>query len=103
MNYGFDNFELFKYFNKDDEVSNLTLEDGTVIPLLASKDLYIVKAKNSTLAPIIKTNQKDLNHSSIVKGDEISKATITFGEDSYNLDLSSGVNYAKPTSLTKGF
>ena len=45
LNYGFNNFELSKYFNKDDEVSNLTLEDGTVIPLLASKDFYIVKAK----------------------------------------------------------
>lgn len=104
LNYGFDNFELSKYFNKDQEVSNLTLEDGTLIPLLASKDFYIVKAKNSTeaKAPIIKTEQKDLNLASIVKGDEISKATITFDKDSYDLALSSGVNYTKATSLSKG-
>jgi len=102
LNYGFDNFELSKYFNKDDEVSNFTLEDGTVIPLLASKDFYIVKAKNSTEseAPIIKTDEKNSNLSSIVKGDEISKATITFGKDSYDLNLSSGVNYSKPLSIS---
>ncbi|MBZ9688220.1 D-alanyl-D-alanine carboxypeptidase [Clostridium estertheticum] len=104
LNYGFDNFELSKYFNKDQEVSKLTLEDGTLIPLLASKDFYVVKAKNSTEAeaPIIKTEQKDLNNSSITKGDEISKATITFGKDSYNLDLSSGINHANPLSLNNG-
>ncbi|MBU3145554.1 D-alanyl-D-alanine carboxypeptidase family protein [Clostridium sp. CF012] len=102
LNYGFDNFELFKYFKADDEVSKLTLADGTLIPLLASKDFYIVKAKNSTEVPIIKTEQKNLNLSSIVKGDKISNATITFGKYSYNLDLSSGVNHAKPTSLKNG-
>jgi len=102
LDYGFENFELSKYFNKGDEVSNLKLEDGTIIPLLASKDFYIVKAKNSTEAeaPIIETEQKNSNPSSIVKGDEISKATITFGKDSYDLNLSSGVNYSKPSSIS---
>jgi len=46
FDYGFNNFELSKFLNKDDAVSNLTLDDGTVIPLLAAKDFYIVKAKN---------------------------------------------------------
>ena len=73
-----------------------------MIPLLASKDFYIVKAKNSTEVPIVKTEQKNLNLSSIVKGDKISNATITFGKYSYNLDLSSGVNHAKPVSLKNG-
>ncbi|MBW9155075.1 D-alanyl-D-alanine carboxypeptidase [Clostridium sp. FP2] len=105
LNYGFDNFELFKYFNVNDEVSKVTLDDGTSIPLLASRDFYIVKAKNSTEAstPVIKTEEKNLKPSSIVKGDKISKATITFDKDSYNLDLSSGVNYSKPSSQNNGF
>jgi len=103
LNYGFDNFELSKYFSKDDEVSKITLEDGKLIPLLASKDFYIVKAKNSTLTPVITTEQNDLAKSSFAKGDKISKATITVGEDSYNLDLSSGDNYDKPSANSDGF
>lgn len=98
FDYGFDNFELSKYLNKDDAVSDLTLEDGTVLPLVASQDFYIVKAKNSTLTPTIKTEKKDLDLSSIKKGDVITKAIITCGEDSYNLDLSSGVDYTKKNS-----
>ncbi|MGH4125891.1 MAG: serine hydrolase [Clostridium sp.] len=105
LNYGFDNFELFKYFNADHEVSKLTLDDGTLIPLLASKDFYIVKAKNSPppSTPTIKTDQNNSNLATIAKGDKISKATITFDKDSYNLDLSSGVNYSKPPSPNNGF
>jgi D-alanyl-D-alanine carboxypeptidase (penicillin-binding protein 5/6) len=104
FDYGFNNFELSKCFNKDDAVSDLTLEDGTVLPLLAARDAYIVKTKNSTLTPTIKTNQKNLDFSSIKKGDVISKATITCGEDSYTLDLSSGVDYTtKNPSLNNVF
>ena len=98
FDYGFNNFELTKYFNKDDAVSNLTLEDGTVIPLLAAEDFYVVKAKDSTLTPLIKAKQNNPELSSIKKGDIISEAAITFGEDSYTLDLSSGVDYTKKTS-----
>jgi D-alanyl-D-alanine carboxypeptidase (penicillin-binding protein 5/6) len=98
FDYGFANFQLSKYLNKDDVVSDLTLEDGTVIPLLAKQDFYIVKAKNSTLTPTIKTQQKNSALSSIKKGDLISTAIVTFGEDSYTLDLSSGADYAKKTS-----
>ncbi|MBU3189741.1 D-alanyl-D-alanine carboxypeptidase [Clostridium bowmanii] len=99
LNYGFNNFELSKYYDKGVEVSNLTLEDGTVIPLLASKDFYIVKAKGSSITPIIKTEKMNSDLSSIKKGDDISKALITFGKDSYNLDLSSGMNYSKKVSV----
>ena len=99
LNYGFDNFELSKYYNKGESVSNLTLEDGTVIPLLASKDFYIVKAKGSSITPSIKTDKMNLDLTSIKKGDDISKALITFGKDSYNLDLSSGMNYSKKVSV----
>lgn len=95
FDYGFDNFELSKYFNKNDVVSDLTLEDGTVLPLLASKDFYIVKAKDSTLTPNIIAEQKNLDLTSIKKGDIISESVITFEDDSYTLDLSSGVDYAK--------
>jgi D-alanyl-D-alanine carboxypeptidase (penicillin-binding protein 5/6) len=97
LDYGFDNFELSKHFNKGDEVSNLTLDDGTILPLLASEDLYIVKDKNKdeTLNPTIKTENKNIDLSSIKKDAIISKATITFDKDSYTLDLSSGINYNK--------
>ena len=95
LDYGFKNFELFKLYNKNDVVSKLTLDDGTVLPLLASEDLYILKNKNLHLTPNIKTEQKKMNLSSIKKGDLITNATITLGKDSYNLDLSSGINYTK--------
>ncbi|MFT5874625.1 MAG: D-alanyl-D-alanine carboxypeptidase (penicillin-binding protein 5/6) [Clostridium sp.] len=100
LDYGFDNFELSKYFTKDDVVSNLTLDDGTVLPLLASQDFYIVKSKDSTLTPTIKTEQNEMDTTSIKKGELISKATIAFGEDSYTLDLSSGKDYAKKSKIT---
>jgi len=101
LDYGFNNFQLFKYFDTDQEVSKLTLEDGTVIPLLASKDLYIIKAKNSTLTPTVKTEKVGLDLSSIKKGDKISKAIVTFGENTYDLNLYSAVDYAKSPSLIK--
>lgn len=101
FDYGFKNFELSKFLNKDDSVSNLTLDDGTVIPLLAAKDFYIVKAKNSTLTPTISTTPDKLDISSFKKGDVISNTIITFGEDSYTLPLSSGSDYAKK-SLSRG-
>ena len=87
LNYGFDNFELSKQYKKDDVVSNLTLDDGTALPLLASKDLYVVKEKSSNLTPSIKTQQIKTNLSSIKKGDLVSKAIIALGKDSYNLEL----------------
>jgi len=95
LNYGFDNFELSEQFKKDDVVSKLTLDDGTVLPLLASKDLYVVKEKNSTLTPTVKTEQSKPNLSSVKKGDLISKAVIALGDDSYNLELASGMDYTK--------
>jgi D-alanyl-D-alanine carboxypeptidase (penicillin-binding protein 5/6) len=104
FDYGFNNFELSKCFNKNDAVSDLTLEDGTVLPLLAAQDAYIVKTKNSPLTPTIKTVRNNLDLSSIKKGDVISKATITCGKDSYTLDLSSGVDYTnKNSSLNNMF
>jgi D-alanyl-D-alanine carboxypeptidase (penicillin-binding protein 5/6) len=101
FDYGFNNFELSKFLNKDDTVSNLTLEDGTEIPLLAAKDFYIVKAKNSTLTPTISTTPNKLDISSFKKGDVISTTIITCGEDSYTLPLSSGSDYTKK-SLSRG-
>ncbi|MCJ7690529.1 MAG: D-alanyl-D-alanine carboxypeptidase, partial [Clostridiaceae bacterium] len=98
LDYGFDNFELSKYFNKGDVVSNETLKDGTVLPLLASKDLYIVKAKNSTPSKVVKLSETKLDKLSIKKGDVVSKSTITFDKDSYSLDLTSGIDYAKKKS-----
>ncbi|MBU3110437.1 D-alanyl-D-alanine carboxypeptidase family protein [Clostridium lacusfryxellense] len=95
LNYGFDNFELSEQFKKDDVVSNLTLDDGTALPLLATKDLYVVKEKKANLTPTIKTEQTKPNLSSIKKGDLVSKAIITLGKDSYNLELSSGIDYSK--------
>ncbi len=98
FDYGFDNFELSKQFDKNDIVSKLTLKDGTVLPLLASKNLYVIKPKNSTLAPNVKTVQNKTNLSSIKKGELISKSIITLDGNSYNLDLASGKNYAKKSS-----
>jgi D-alanyl-D-alanine carboxypeptidase len=104
LDYGFDNFELSEYFEKGDVVSNKTLKDGTVIPLLASNDLYVVKDKNSTLPEVIKVEDPNLDVLSISKGDLISNATITFNNDSYSLDLASGIDYAKKkSSLSKLF
>lgn len=100
LDYGFNNFELSKQFNKNDEVSTLTLDDGTKIPLLASKDFYIVKSKSPTLTPTINTEQKKIGLSPIKKGDLISNATITYGNDSYALDLNSGINYTKKIVIT---
>jgi D-alanyl-D-alanine carboxypeptidase (penicillin-binding protein 5/6) len=101
FDYGFNNFELSKFLNKDDAVSNLTLEDGTEIPLVAAKDFYIVKAKNSTLTPTVSTTPDKLDISSFKKGDVISNILITCGEDSYTLPLSSGSDYTKK-SLSRG-
>jgi len=95
LDYGFDNFELFKQFNKNDAVSKLTLKDGTVIPLLASKDLFILKAKNSTLTPTVKIEENKTDLTSIKKGEVLGNAMISFAENSYTLDLTSGIDYNK--------
>lgn len=105
FDYGFNNFELSKFLDKDDAICDITLGDGTVIPLLASQDFYFVKAKGSTLTPTvtptINTVEATSDISSVKKGDILSKAIITCGEDTYNLDLSSGVDYTKK-SISRG-
>lgn len=103
LDYGFKNYELSKYFSKGDEVSNLTLQDGTVLPLLASKDLYIVKAKDSTPPPVIKLSETKIDKASIKKGDIVNKSSIIFDKDSYSLDLSSGMDYIKKSTLSNAF
>ncbi|WP_298837768.1 D-alanyl-D-alanine carboxypeptidase family protein [Clostridium sp.] len=95
LDYGFNNFELVKQFSKNDVVSKLTLDDGTVLPLLASKDLYIVKAKNSTLTATTKIVQNKIDPSSIKIGELVNTAVISFGENTYTLNLISGINYTK--------
>ncbi len=103
FNYGFDNFNLIKLYNKGDKVSTFKINEKKEIPLLASTDVFYVSESNklnqsssksdieNTLKPSIKIEKKDLSRQTVNKGDVILNSEIYIGNSSYtSLPLVSG-------------
>ena len=77
FDYGFENFETVKLINKNDIISNYKIDSNLEIPLMASKDVYYTKERNTT-TPSYKVdyNKNSYNGENINKGDVLFKSTI---------------------------
>ncbi|WP_426348965.1 serine hydrolase [Alloiococcus sp. CFN-8] len=104
LEYGYENFELIKLYEKNEEVTEVVLNDTTV-PLLASSDVYtIVKADE---AEELFNNKKfvadtaSLGGTNFKAGDEILESSIYLDEELVaTLALVSGSDYTVPAVKT---
>ncbi|MBE6068936.1 MAG: D-alanyl-D-alanine carboxypeptidase [Clostridium lundense] len=95
FDYGFNNFEVAKLYSQGELVTNYE-KDNLSIPLLAEKDFYYVKEKDSSSVPAISLNNKDTNilDNAFKKGDILSEGTITLNDKSLgSLKLLAGQDY----------
>lgn len=104
LNYGFDNYNLIKLYNKGDKVSSFKINNKKEIPLLASNDVYYVseatkidstKPTNdilNILKPTFKVENKDLSRQTINKGEIILNSDLYIGDSVYtSLPLEAGL------------
>jgi serine-type D-Ala-D-Ala carboxypeptidase (penicillin-binding protein 5/6) len=93
LEYGFNNFELLKLYNKGDVVATISEKDLN-IPLTAAEDYYYVKEKNSSAVPDTSVIKEELSDKSFKKGDDIAEASITLNNKNLpNLKLATGVDH----------
>ncbi|WP_294353314.1 D-alanyl-D-alanine carboxypeptidase family protein [uncultured Clostridium sp.] len=97
FDYGFDNFEKTQLYSKGQEVGSTTLEDGTVVPLIAEEDKFYTCLKDEK--PNLKFNldytlPKSLNSTTFKTGDNLTTAKILVNDQEFDsINLNSGVNH----------
>ncbi|MGL5615343.1 MAG: serine hydrolase [Sarcina sp.] len=102
FNYGFENFNLIKLYNKGDKVSSLKIGRNKEVPLLASEDIFYANEINSSndsvtafrdsLKPSFKLEEKDLSRQNLNQGDLIINSDLYLNNSKYtSLALASGV------------
>lgn len=100
FDYGFENFTLESFCSKGDVLGKFTVKDNIEIPLLAGEDFYYVKSKDSTEAPKLNINSKDLSESSFVRGDKILDGTVTYKDKQIGtVSLASGEDYSTKSTF----
>ncbi len=95
FDYGFEKYTLVKLYSKGDIVKTYNIDNKESIPLIASKDFYYVKEKNSknTPDPICNIVNKNLNGSSFSRGQQILTSKIMIGNEIVGeLALESGID-----------
>jgi D-alanyl-D-alanine carboxypeptidase (penicillin-binding protein 5/6) len=93
--WAFANFQAEKIFSKGQEVTSFTTTNGTVIPLLASEDIYYTKDITSKETPSFKFDSAELNNKFFLKGQPVAEGSVTYGSQSYKVSLVSGLDYEK--------
>lgn len=95
FDYGFNNFELAKLYSQGELVTNYE-KDNLSVPLLAEKDFYYVKEKNSSSIPAINLHNENTSifDKSFKKGDILSEGTVVLNDKSLgSLKLLAGQDY----------
>ena len=95
FNWGFDNFDSIKLFNKGDIVGEYEIGNNTSIPLLISKDVYYTTSpdQNSNIETGFTYAEKDYSKSSIKKDDVLFDATLVVNGENYTtVELLSGTD-----------
>lgn len=93
FDWAFENFKTEKLCSKGDILDNYTAPNGTVIPLIASKDIYYTKDITSKEEPVLKVNTDVLNSIFFNKDETITTASATYGNQTYSIDVLSGCDY----------
>ncbi|MCD2501571.1 D-alanyl-D-alanine carboxypeptidase [Clostridium sp. NSJ-145] len=102
FNWGFDNFNSVKLFNKGDIVGEYQISDNTSIPLLTNKDIYYTLSANEEqdITTAFNYADKDYSESSIKKGDVLFDATLIVNGEKYTtLELLSGLDREYTTKI----
>lgn len=93
FDYGFNNFELVKLYNKGDIVTTYS-QDNLKLPLIALEDYYYIKAKSSDDKPQTTVLPVDLKDISFKKGDVVAEASVTMNDNKLpKLKLASSVDH----------
>ena len=96
FDYGFNNFETVQLIHKDDVLDNITIDEETSIPLLASEDFYYtIKKGDVTPKYTIDYKKIDFSEKSISKGEILFKGKINIDNITIGtIDLISGSDRA---------
>ncbi|QAT39604.1 D-alanyl-D-alanine carboxypeptidase family protein [Clostridium sp. JN-9] len=99
LNYGFNNFDLVKLYNKGDIISDYK-KSGIDIPLLANDDIYYINEKDSTVKPSIDiSTESDLALKKVHKGDIVGKIIVGSSKNSQSYPLTSSIDHNLTTSI----
>lgn len=94
LDYGFNNYELVKMFDKGGKVQDYTISSNQKIPLLASEDYYYVRKKGSKDVPVLALSKVNLKNKSFRKYDELMTADFTMNSTPLpGLKLESGSDH----------
>lgn len=75
FNYGFNNYELVKYFGKSENVTTYS-SNNIKVPLEAADDFYFIREKGSKVTPTYSLINENLANKSFKAGDAVMKANI---------------------------
>lgn len=97
FDWGFENFKTEKIISKGEILDEYNLDDNTVIPLIATEDIYytfnINNSDSSKLITTIEYKDKNLSTSSIKKGDILFNGSVLVNGTEYVItDLASGAD-----------
>ena len=95
FDWGFENFDSVKLFNKGDVVGEYQISDNTSIPLVTNKDIYytLSAGQDPNVTTAFNYADKDYSESSIKKGDVLFNATLIVNGEKYTtLELLSGID-----------
>ncbi|HAK42619.1 MAG TPA: D-alanyl-D-alanine carboxypeptidase [Clostridium sp.] len=95
FDWAFENFSTTKAFSKGEEIGTYKTTNGSIIPLVADKDIFYTKDNTSEENPAITINTDSLNNKFFNKGDTVTTASVNYNGQSYSSEVSSGSNYSQ--------
>lgn len=102
FDWGFENFDSVKLFNKGDVVGEYQISENTSIPLLINEDIYytLSAGQEQNITTAFNYADKDYSESSIKKGDTLFDATLIVNGEKYTtLELLSGIDREYTTKI----
>lgn len=100
--WGFTNFKTEKIVTEGEKLAEYNLANNVVVPLLATKDVFLTKSINdtSTMTKTVEYENKDLSKTSIFTGDILFNGSlIVNGEKVTTIDLASGIDREYTTEV----
>lgn len=102
FDWGFENFDSVKLFNKGDVVGEYQISENTSVPLLINKDIYytLSAGQEQNITTAFNYADKYYSESSIKKGDTLFDATLIVNGEKYTtLELLSGIDREYTTKI----
>lgn len=97
FDWAFENFGTEKAFSNGEEIGIYTTSNGTEIPLIAKEDLSYTKDLTTDSTVSVNINTSAIDGKFFSTGDVITTADVTYGDQSYTIDVLSGSDYYQET------